>query len=310
MTQLPDSNSRAKSHLDALWGDGDDESEDDGPGAHNSTTIRPLSPTPIRVEIPARFQPLLLAIYKATPVSIPDADWEDVKKNLHDDGRYALLNYPKEEEYLMAAKNENMPVMYNTRRTGEINMVWTQLPYHWIQRTPTADDGRRVNDRNTTAQRRNDECKKSLKILHGSTNITTEIIKAILYHSKHHNHRIQIKFVANRLGDHMLIVVRHVIHLLRKRGLLIELDDRENVWVSKGLIDDKYQMLRETFKKHLFGRNSLKRGTELIEKDFWEEDPNVFLVFHTMDFAELVDHARRSTDCVKITAGDEVLWTE
>ncbi|PWN35982.1 uncharacterized protein FA14DRAFT_160912, partial [Meira miltonrushii] len=308
MTQLQDSDLRARSQLDDWFDDGDVESEDDGPGAHNSTTIRPLSPTPIRVEIPARFQPLLLAIYQATPPTFSDAKWDHVKEKLRENGRFALLNCIDEEAYLKEAKRENMPVEYNTYRTGEIKTVWTQLPYQWLQRNPTADDQRNANGRSAKPQKRS-EYKQSLKILHGSTNLTTDIVKVILRLSRHHKHRIRILDVADMLGGtHMVIVVRHVVRLLRTRGLLIDWDDRENVWIMDGMGVDKNENLRETFEKFLKGKKCLQRAKELIEKDFWDEDPNVFLLFHTADFARLVDHARKSTDCVKMTASNEVIW--
>ena len=66
MTRSSESDTRARAQLnDALdacnlWSDtSEEESEDDATGAHNST-IDHLSPTPIRVEIPSRFWPLLL----------------------------------------------------------------------------------------------------------------------------------------------------------------------------------------------------------------------------------------------------------
>ena len=129
-----------------------------------------------------------------------DARWIDVCNHLENNQSYVLLGYHSFEEYLEAAITEDMPVARNFDRLGNPVMVWTQLPYQWIQPNPTVATSRDGKDRSTMLRKRCEEHKKSLKILHGQNNLTTEIVKAVLHLERPNNPRIPMNLIAERLG--------------------------------------------------------------------------------------------------------------
>lgn len=313
MTQMLESEIRERRRLNEAWEasgwwndeDEKDESDDDGPGAHNATGIRRPSPTPSHCEISARFRPLLRAIKRAKPHTMGEARWTEVVALLDRNESLSLMtDYMSHEEYIRATKRENQPIDFNIDRNGEIMMVWFELPMQCLDEAPV------LHTNDTKRGSKSDEYRTSLKIMFGIRNITTDIVKSILHFSKHPNYRIPALFVAERLGYHQLGNLVITIPFLHKNGLLIDWDGEEFIWIMEEIDANKSHILRNTFKRHLVGQNTRCRPKETIEKSFWNDDPNIFLMFHTSDFARIVEIARKSTDCVKMTAGNQVLWTE
>lgn len=108
------------------------EQENNAPVAANTISIRPPSPSPARVEIPALFLPLLRTVRACTRPGDSRARFQDVDRALQNDNALVSTSFFSAEEYLKAARDACMPVDFSFDRRGEMDFVWTVLPLAWV----------------------------------------------------------------------------------------------------------------------------------------------------------------------------------